>query len=140
MNEKLRLFIDKLFPPEKKLLNDLTKATKRDKLIWHQSMRPEIDRFTDIKLFAGEYKYHIFDVRFQYLSIGSFTVEYLGGLKWRRAFVYPGNANDTISFNAFDNGLYTAIMDQQGRLQRQKELPNYNRNASIRDILSRVGD
>jgi hypothetical protein len=123
MNEKLRLFIDKLFPPEKKLLKDLTKATKRDKLVWRKSMMTDLDTFT------GEYKYYDFMVGFK---------DRLGVLQWTKDFK-AHNANNTISFNLFGNELYVAIMDQQVRLQRQKELPNYNRNASIRDILSKGG-
>ena len=122
MNEKLRLFIDKLFPPEKKLLKDLTKATKRDRLIWH---KPVLGPSSDM---WGEYRYYDFNVSFK---------DNVGVLRWGKNFRFE---DDTIPFHYSDNGLYAAIMDQQARLQHQKELPNYNRNASIRNILSRMGD
>jgi len=130
MNEKLRLFIDKLFPPEKKLVKDLTKATKRDKLIWQKE--------SGFENFRGEYKAHAFTVRFKYESVGYYPGGLIGFLTWRRLFTHPEVY--TLSFDDSDNGLYAAIQAQWERLRRQKELPNYNLNVSIREILSRVGE
>ena len=128
MNEKLRLFMDKLFPPEKKLLKDLTKATKRDRLIWQ--------KLSGSENFGGEYKAHTFTVGFKYESV-AYPAKQVGTLKWRRLFTHPKEY--TFSFDGSDNDLYDVIMEQQARLKRQRELPNYNRNASIRDILSKGG-